>query len=88
MVMGAKPFGMMQAEAPHLASWIGAAWEAAGVLALTDKERGARLTRLRQRYKKTDAEVIALAKADRGSVDPDFVEWLILLGQDGVLEPI
>jgi hypothetical protein len=85
MVMGMKAFGMMQTEAPNLANWIGAAWEGVGVLPLTDKERATRLTRLRQRYKKTDAEVIALMNADRGSVDPDFVEWLILLGQDGVL---
>jgi hypothetical protein len=85
MVMSTKAFSLMQAEAPNLANWIGAAWEGVGVLPLTDKERAARLTRLRKRYKKSDAEVIALAKADRGSVDPDLVEWLILLGQDGVL---
>ena len=56
-----------------------------GALSLSDQERATRLTRLRQRYKKRDAEVIALASNDAGSVDPDFVEWLILLRQDGVL---
>ena len=86
MVMAMESFGLMQVEAPNLASWLGGAWEGVGILPLTEQERSARLTRLRQRYKKSDAEVIALARSAQGSVDPDFIEWLILLGRDGVLK--
>jgi hypothetical protein len=86
MVMGTEAFVTMQAEAPNLASWVGAsAWEGVGALSLSDQERETRLTRLRQRYKMSDVEAIALARSDASSVDPDFVEWLILLRQDGVL---
>jgi hypothetical protein len=85
MIMSTDAFGMMQAEAPNLANWTSGAWEGAGILPLTEKERATRLTRLRQRYKKSDAEVISLARADHGSIEADFVEWLILLGKDDVL---
>jgi hypothetical protein len=77
-----------QTYAPNFASWIGArvydlqlGWEI-----LTEAESQQRLEALQQFTGKTDVEVIRLAEAGQLPRDPEYGEWLVLLGRGDLLE--
>lgn len=74
----------MENWAPHFTSFIaGATWLLdldADVLTATECER--RLRDLREAYRLTDAEVLAMVDQDTLPPDPDFAEWRLLLGRE------
>jgi hypothetical protein len=72
--------------APHLASWIGGSiWRLAGARALSATEKEQRLVVLRQRAGLSDDEVIRRAESGSLPPDPEFAEWLVLLGRGDLL---
>jgi hypothetical protein len=77
-----------QTYAPNFASWIGSrVYELQlGLEILTEAESQQRLAALQQSTGKTDAEVICLAETDQLPRDPEYGEWLVLLGRGDLLE--
>ncbi|TMQ04605.1 MAG: hypothetical protein E6J90_51030 [Deltaproteobacteria bacterium] len=81
--------GRLEDVAPNLASWIGgrvwrlAAETAAPVLSPSEIEQ--RLAALRSWAGRGDAEVIHLAEAGQLPHDPEYAEWLTLLGRGDLL---
>jgi hypothetical protein len=72
--------------APNLASWIGGSiWRLVGARPLDDAEMEQRLVVLRQRAGMSDADVIRLSESGRLPTDPEFAEWLTLLGRGDLL---
>ena len=74
----------IQEEAPHFASFLEAILPYAEdtMPILSEAECGLRLESLRVRMGLTDAEVIARAQAGRLPPDPEYAEWLVLLGRE------
>jgi hypothetical protein len=72
--------------APNLASWIGGSiWRLVGPQALSAAEREQRLVVLRQRTGFSDDEVVRRSVLGRLPNDPEFAEWLVLLGRGDLL---
>jgi hypothetical protein len=69
--------------APNIRSWIGGALF--GIDAdrglVSDEERHEQLESLRRHYRLSDDEVVAQAESGSLPPDPEFVEWLILMGR-------
>lgn len=69
--------------APNLSSWLGSTlWRldsSANILSPQESEQ--RLARLRDSLAMSDAEVVALAEQGGLPRDPEFAEWLALLGR-------
>jgi hypothetical protein len=76
-----------QTYAPNFASWIGArVYELQlGLEILTEAESQQRLAALQQFTGKTDVEVIRLAEIGQLPTDPEYGEWLVLLGRGDLL---
>ncbi len=74
--------------APNLASWIGGRVYpfTYGAEFLTIDEQTDRLVGLRSWAGKTDEEIIALAKSHQLSPEPEYGEWLVLLGRGDLIE--
>jgi hypothetical protein len=74
--------------APNFASWIGSRFYdlQLGMEILTEAESQQRLKALRQFTGKSDAEVIRLAESRQLPTDPEYGEWLVLLGKGDLLE--
>lgn len=74
--------------APNFASWIGSRVYdlQLGLEILTEAESQQRLEALQQSTGKTDAEVIHLAETGQLPTDPEYGEWLVLLGKGDLLE--
>lgn len=74
--------------APNLRSWIGGnvsrVDEDRGFM--TSEERRVRLETLSQHFGLTDEEVVARAEKKSLPPDPEFVEWLILLGRADLVD--
>jgi hypothetical protein len=74
--------------APNLASWLGGQ-----VFAYPDDEpqlaahRERRLAALRAWASRSDADVVAAARAGTLPADPEYAEWLVLLGHGELLDP-
>jgi hypothetical protein len=74
--------------APNLRSWIG------GNVFRIEEDRGfmrsdeirVRLETLSKHFEMTDDQVVALAKTKSLPPDPEFVEWLILLGRADLVD--
>lgn len=79
-------FDELMRRAPNLASWLGGQ-----VFAYPDDEprlaahRERRLAALRAWASQSDAEVIAAARAGTLPPDPEYAEWLVLLGHSELL---
>ena len=75
--------------APNLASWVGGrVWQLADDAAapvLSPSEIDQRLAALRAWAGRGDAEVIQLARAGQLPRDPEYAEWLTLLGRGDLL---
>lgn len=87
MVMPLKTLGLLQDLAPNLSSWLGGRvwrWDESAA-ALSPQEIEARLMKLRAWSGKSDDEVVALAKRGALPAEPEYAEWLVLLGQGGLL---
>jgi hypothetical protein len=78
----------LQTYAPNFASWIGSRVYdlQLGLEILTEAESQQRLKALQQFTGKTDAEVIRLAETGQLPTDPEYGEWLVLLGRGDLLE--
>jgi hypothetical protein len=78
----------LQTYAPNFASWIGSRVYdlQLGLEILTEAESQQRLKALQQFTGKTDAEVIRLAETGQLPKDPEYGEWLVLLGRGDLLE--
>jgi len=77
----------MVINAPFLTSWIGPSmWEIDETIpTFSEEEIEERLAALRDWFKKSDAEVIALAEARQLPGDPNYAEWLVLLGRGDLI---
>jgi hypothetical protein len=77
-----------QIYAPNFASWIGPRVYdlQLGLEILTEAESQQRLEALQQFTGKTDAEIIRLAETGQLPRDPEYGEWLVLLGRGDLLE--
>jgi hypothetical protein len=77
-------FDSLMAVAPNLASWIGGETFMHPQNEYRDSELGLareeRLAALRAWHGLSDKEVLELARDNRLPSDPDFAEWLVLLG--------
>ncbi len=87
LVASAASIAMLYRHAPNLASWIAAAvlsFDDSGWI-LSDDEREQRLDALREWSGIDDVTVIA--RAERGTLprDPEYAEWLVLLGRDDLV---
>jgi hypothetical protein len=81
--------GCLENFAPNLASWVGGrVWRLADDAAapvLSPGEIDQRLAALRAWAGRADAEVIRLAEAGQLPRDPEYAEWLTLLGRGDLL---
>lgn len=77
----------LQRHAPNLSSWLGGrVWSLADAPAhLSPVEIQDRLATLRGAFGRTDDQVLALARANDLPPEPEYAEWLILLGHGGLL---
>lgn len=78
----------MVANAPNLSSWLGSKiynLELDTEL-LNEEEKQSRLAALREWSNQSDAEIIALAEANKLPPDSEYGEWLILLDRGDLVE--
>jgi hypothetical protein len=86
LVLDTEALDGLVRKASHLASWLRHTWELdeqAGKL--TEEEREGRLQALRAWTNKSDDEVLALAMRGELPGEPEFAEWLVLLGKGSLL---
>ena len=81
-------FDELMRSAPNLASWLGAqvfahVSDGAGL----DAARVRRLEALRSLASRSDADVIRAAEQGTLPRDPEYAEWLVLLGRGDLLDP-
>lgn len=68
--------------APNFWSWVSSAvWTFEPEGGLTDVARDQRLAELRRHYGFDDTELLRRARASEIPLEPDFAEWLLLLGE-------
>jgi hypothetical protein len=79
---------LMLNHAPNLASWIGGRVYpfTYGTEFLNVDEQEERLVDLRSWSGKTDDEIITLAESHQLSPEPEYGEWLVLLGRGDLIE--
>lgn len=87
LLMAPGDFEHLQEHAPNLSSWLGGrVWRhSEGPAALSDTEVQQRLVTLRAAFGKTDEQVLASAHSGSLPPDPEYAEWLLLLGHGGLL---
>jgi hypothetical protein len=81
-------FGDLMRNAMNLASWLGGevfAYPSSDTAVAAHRER--RLAALQAWASKTDAEVITAARVGTLPHDPEYAEWLVLLGHGELLAP-
>lgn len=88
LVTTPSSFDELMRSAPNLASWLGAlvfayAPDGAGV----EAARARRLEALRAWASRSDADVIRAAEEGALPRDPEYAEWLVLLGRGDLLGP-
>lgn len=81
--MAPDAVGELTQVAPNIRSFIGSSIFAAGPDGgiMTDEERQKRLHDLREHYRTADEEIIRRAELKELPPEPEFVEWLVLLGR-------
>jgi hypothetical protein len=80
-------FAALMQAAPNLSSWLGAlVFEQPHDAAGTAEAREARLAALRSWAQKSDNDVIQAATRGQLPADPEYAEWLVLLGRGDLLE--
>lgn len=87
LLSGPGVIGQMENFAPNLTSFIGGAtWQLDfGADSLSPEEREIRLAALRRAWQQSDDEIVALAIRKALPPEPDFAEWLVLLGRGELL---
>lgn len=88
MILDNYESNLLFRNAPNLASWIGPRVYpfTYGTELLTEEEQQSRLQSFQQWSGQTDAEVIALAETQSLPSDPEYGEWLVLLGRGDLIE--
>jgi hypothetical protein len=88
LILSEQATSLMLNHAPNLASWIGGRVYpfTYGTEFLTIDEQEDRLVGLRSWAGKTDDEIIALAASHQLSPEPEYGEWLVLLGRGDLIE--
>jgi hypothetical protein len=83
LVLSQAAASRLAESAPNLSSWLGSTvWRAdLGANILSPLETEQRLIALRESTGVDDAEVVARAERGELPADPEFAEWLILLGR-------
>jgi hypothetical protein len=79
-------FDELMRHAPNLASWLGGevfAYPSDDPTAVAHREQ--RLAALRSWASKTDEQVVAEARSGRLARDPEYAEWLVLLGHGDLI---
>lgn len=87
LLMNPGDFEHLQDRAPNLSSWLGGRvwrWSDEGAK-LSRGEIQERLATLRAAFGKTDEEVLAAARSGTLPPEPEYAEWVILLGQGDLL---
>ncbi len=82
-----ESFDELMRGAPNLASWLGGevfAHPKTDARAAADREQ--RLDALRAWSQKADEEIVEAARAGTLPRDPDYAEWLVLLGRSDLLD--
>jgi hypothetical protein len=80
-------FAALMQVAPNLASWLGGlVFSHEDPDALARAQLGPRLDALRTWSGKSDAEVVEEAEQGRLPRDPEYAEWLVLLGRGDLLD--
>lgn len=87
VLLSSAAIANMENWAPNLTSFIGGAtWQLdPGADYLSADERETRLQALRDAWKQSDDEVVGLAEQGKLPPEPDFAEWLVLLGRGELL---
>jgi hypothetical protein len=88
LVLAPRAADALHRHAQNIASWIYSRcwrWDRTAEL-LSEEQKRARLDVLGGRFGMTDTEVIAAAEAETLPADPEFAEWLVLLGRGDILE--
>lgn len=81
-------FDELMRSAPNLASWLGGeVFAYVGDGANVEVARMQRLEALRTWASRSDADVIRAAEAGTLPRDPEYAEWLVLLGRGDLLDP-
>jgi hypothetical protein len=88
LLLSEQATSLMLNHAPNLASWIGGRVYpfTYGTEFLTVEEQEDRLVSLRSWSGKTDDAIIALAESHQLSPEPEYGEWLVLLGRGDLIE--
>lgn len=81
--MASDAVGQLTDFAPNIRSFIGASVFIAGPQGgiMSEEERQSRLKELREHYQTSDDEVLRKAESKEPPPEPEFVEWLVLLGR-------
>lgn len=87
LVMSARSIQSLARNAPNLASWIGGSiWQVnIASESLSEEEKAARLHSLREWSGLTDDEVLKRAVEGTLPNQPEYAEWLVLLGRSDLL---
>lgn len=81
-------FGQLMQTAPNLASWLGAlAFQYEDEAAQESELRARRLAALRSWAQRSDEDVVRAASQGRLPADPEYAEWLVLLGRSDLIDP-
>ena len=80
-------FGVLMQAAPNLSSWLGGFVFERPPDAAADEAREQRLAALRAWAQRSDADVIQAATRGQLPADPEYAEWLVLLGRGDLLDP-
>lgn len=87
LVLGSEAFANIMREAPNFSSFLGASVmrcvDESPMLTADERER--RLSVLRAWARKTDDEVVALAETHALPAEPEYAEWLVLLGRGDLI---
>lgn len=89
LLLSQRSAEQMATNAPNLSSWMtGAVFELVNTdqNKLSESERDDKLAALRAATGLSDAEVIRLATSHTLSPEPEFAEWLVLLGRKDLIE--
>ncbi|AFY81191.1 hypothetical protein [Oscillatoria acuminata] len=88
VILSSQSLRAIGTNAPNFFSWLSPRVYALnqGEDLLTDDEREARLSALREWSGQSDAEVIALAEAKELPTEPEYGEWLVLLDREDLIE--
>lgn len=88
VILSSQSLRVMGTNAPNFFSWLSPRVYALNLGAdlLTDDEREARLSALREWSGQSDEEVITLAEAKELPTEPEYGEWLVLLDREDLIE--